>query len=321
MTKQTNLELDFFDVTEFQESVTAKPMKRQFPPSPSQGEVVRSFLPSVSSENLRSVVNLLASFSTRYYSTSTGRDASLALLNKMQEIARFANRNDTECELFNHTQPQPSVICRILGSDAVLSEELVIVGAHLDSVNSRNPTGGVSPGADDDASGVSSFVEVWRVLLEGGFKPLRTVEFMGYAAEEIGLVGSQDIARSYATSGKSVYAVYQNEMSGYTTGTQRITVLQDYVDPTLTDFVEALVQEYLDITFTTAVCGYGCSDHASWDGVGNPVVCTAEAGPFGPVNPYMHTENDTADRLNFTFMNHFAKLCLAFAVELSLYNP
>ena len=139
------------------------------------------------------------------------------------------------------------------------------------------------------------------------------------AAEEVGLRGSQDVARAAVSQGKNVYAVYQNEMSGYVETTPSVVILQDYVDLPLTRFVESLVDTYLDIPYTRAVCGYGCSDHASWNSLDIPTVCTAEAGPFGDVNPNMHAATDTLDKLDMEFTAEFARLALAFVVELSLH--
>jgi hypothetical protein len=54
--------------------------------------------------------------------------------------------------------------------------------------------------------------------------------------------------------------------------------------------------------------------------VGYPDVCTAEAGPNGEVNPYMHTDQDTVDKLDMSYSLEFAKLALSFAIELSQYQ-
>jgi putative aminopeptidase FrvX len=54
----------------------------------------------------------------------------------------------------------------------------------------------VAPGADDDASGIAPLLEVLRIALASGWKPKRTVKFMGYAREEVGLRGSNAIATS-----------------------------------------------------------------------------------------------------------------------------
>ncbi|KAF9541190.1 Leucine aminopeptidase 1 [Mortierella hygrophila] len=72
-----------------------------------------------------------------------------------------------------------------------------IVGAHQDSVNDWNTLWGRSPGADDDSSGTATTLEVFRSFVGTGFRPTRPVEFHWYSAEEVGLLGSQDVAKSY----------------------------------------------------------------------------------------------------------------------------
>ena len=58
---------------------------------------------------------------------------------------------DASVELYTHPGwAQPSVILTIQGT--TLPSEVVVIGAHLDSINSSNPSGGRAPGSDDDAS-------------------------------------------------------------------------------------------------------------------------------------------------------------------------
>lgn len=66
---------------------------------------------------------------------------------------------------------------------------------------------------------------------------------------------------------------------------------------------------------------YGCSDHAAWHKKGYATVCTAEAGPFGGVNPQMHKPGDDLSLIDFEYSLEFSKLALAFVVEASLYSP
>ena len=47
------------------------------------------------------------------------------------------------------------------------------------------------------------------------YKPAKTVEFMAFAAEEIGLVGSSEIAQDYALNGKNVVSFVQFDMTNY----------------------------------------------------------------------------------------------------------
>jgi leucyl aminopeptidase len=54
-------------------------------------------------------------------------------------------------------------------------------------------------------------------------------------------------------------------------GTQeRIGIIQDFVSPSLTEFVHRLIDEYNDIPSVQTACKYACSDHSSWTKIGVP---------------------------------------------------
>lgn len=84
----------------------------------------------------------------------------------------------------------------------------------MDSINLHNPTSGQAPGADDDGTGTVNLIEAFRVLLVSGFRPSTPVEFHWYAAEEVGLLGSQAIASAYRSAGVDVKAFMELDMSG-----------------------------------------------------------------------------------------------------------
>ena len=55
--------------------------------------------------------------------------------------------------------------------------------------------------------GLTGTRTVFKVLVESGYAPRRTIEFIGWAAEEVGLRGSNDISADYAARGIDVIAV------------------------------------------------------------------------------------------------------------------
>jgi leucyl aminopeptidase len=57
-------------------------------------------------------------------------------------------------------------------------------------------------------------IEIFRVLVSSNFKPTRNIEFHFYSGEEAGLLGSQAIAANYKSSGKSIYAMLNLDMTG-----------------------------------------------------------------------------------------------------------
>jgi hypothetical protein len=89
-----------------------------------------------------------------------------------------------------------NVVGILPGTDSVLGKECVVIGGHYDHVGlgshgsmSRKFAGMVHHGADDNASGTASVMELARLLAGTGLK--RTVVFVAFAAEEFGLLGSQ----------------------------------------------------------------------------------------------------------------------------------
>ncbi len=75
------------------------------------------------------------------------------------------------------------------GSDPVLREQWVIVAAHFDHLGVRG--GKLFPGADDNASGVAMMLEVARCIVRAPSPPKRSVMFVGFDLEEVGLFGSR----------------------------------------------------------------------------------------------------------------------------------
>ena len=59
-----------------------------------------------------------------------------------------------------------------------------------------------APGLDDDGSGVMVLLEILRAGVETGFKPKKNVQLMAFAAEEVGLLGSDQIAKDYKSKGR-----------------------------------------------------------------------------------------------------------------------
>lgn len=104
-------------------------------------------------------------------------------------------------------------------------------------------------------------LEALRVLSSSGYKPKDTLEFHFYAGEEGGMLGSQAVFANYKSAGKTVLAVVNQDMAGYSPS-GKISIYTDYVDSSLTTYVRLVATQYTGTT-TSDVCGYGCSDHVS----------------------------------------------------------
>jgi carboxypeptidase Q len=96
-----------------------------------------------------------------------------------------------------------NVLAEIPGEDPVLRNEVVIVGAHLDSWHAAT-------GATDNADGVAAVVEAMRILKAVGARPRRTIRVALWSAEEVGFGGGrayveQRLADPAARDNVSVY--------------------------------------------------------------------------------------------------------------------
>ncbi len=259
---------------------------------------VGRWLPQVQEQRLYDTINHLSSYRNRYYASSHGRTSAEWIRDHWQSLA--AGRSDVTTELFtacSTCSTQPSVILTIRGWD--LPDEVVVLGAHLDSINgnTRNDPNQLAPGADDDASGIATLTETLRIALADGWQPRRTVKFMGYAAEEVGLRGSNAIAQSFRASGVNVVSVLQVDMTNYKSGAVTdMKLISDYSNTDLKNFFVTLFDTYLapmGLTRSNTACGYACSDHASWTNAGYPAAMMFEAGDPGGSFPYIHTPYDT----------------------------
>jgi leucyl aminopeptidase len=166
-----------------------------------QSNIVAPLVAQVEEPSIRSMIEKLSNFNTRFYKSETGIKSSEFIRDTWSELSK--HRSDVKVELYKHSSwPQASIIMTIQGSEK--SDEIVIVGGHADSISGMFGGNSRAPGADDNASGIATITEVIRVLMQNDFKPKRTIQFMGYAAEEVGLLGSKDIAGNYKNKVKKL---------------------------------------------------------------------------------------------------------------------
>ncbi len=283
---------------------------------------ISPWLSQVQHTNIYNTINTLSTYQNRYYTSTTGRTSAEWIRNTWQGLA--GSRTDVTSELSTcaNCSTQPSVILTIQGVE--LPNEIVVLGAHLDSINGSGggSTTQIAPGADDDASGIATLSEVLRIAMANGWKPKRTVKFMGYAAEEVGLRGSNAIAQAHKAAAANVVAVLQMDMTNYRSGSAvDMRLVSDYSNADMKTFLTNLFDTYLaplGMSRGSYTCGYGCSDHASWTSAGYPSAMFFEAGTAsGGYNPNIHTANDTLANMGNSAVNSakFAQLGLAFLGE------
>ncbi|GBB99461.1 hypothetical protein RclHR1_03530008 [Rhizophagus clarus] len=319
--KLKRMNINFMDVTDFLELGThLKPnSKLEYPVNPSYHEEVAPFIGNLTTKYLEENLEKFTSFHNRYYRSRYGVESSEWLYEHISGLIKnYGDEDVVSVRKFSHSWPQNSIIARFEGYDPDKKNDVVIVGAHQDSINMWFPTYGRAPGADDDGSGTVTILEAFRVLVSGKFTPQRPVEFHWYSAEEAGLLGSQDVSLAYEKEGRNVIGMIQNDMTGYIgkRSEEHFGIINDYVDEGLTKFVTKLIGSYADIPYSLTKCGYACSDHASWRKAGFPSAFAIE-GDFSDSNPHIHSPNDRPEYISYDHMLQFSKLSVSFAIELS----
>lgn len=282
--------------------------------------LIAPMLVQMSADRIEDTIITLSAFRNRFYNGSYGAEAANWLADHWATLAGL--RSDVSIEkVFRGTDAMPSIVLTIEGNE--LSEQVVVLGGHLDSVNvidrgSTSHQNSIAPGADDDASGVAGLTEILRQLMSSDYRPRRTIKLMAYSGEEFGLFGSNFIATDFADRNVDVVGVLQLDMTNYQGSVSDMFLIDDYTDAQQNQFLEGLVQAYLpSLKVAHSICGYACSDHASWSRQGYVASFPFEAG-FGEHNPAIHSTLDTYAGSG-SQANHalkFTRLGLAYAVEL-----
>lgn len=279
-----------------------------------QDQIVKPLLAEAKTSNIVATINSLSTFQNRYYKGESGKKSAAWIKDTWTNLVK--SRSDATVEYFNHPKwDQPSVILTIKGA----TDETIILGGHQDSINGRLGSSARAPGSDDNASGIATVTEVARVLVESSYQPQKTLKFMAYAAEEVGLLGSKEIAADFRKKNVDVVGVMQLDMTNFK-GEEAldIVMMKDFTNDEQNKFIGSIIDHYIpEIKWGYDKCGYACSDHASWTTQGFPASMPFES-KMDSYNSNIHTANDTLSisNNNASHAIKFAKMALAYIVEL-----
>lgn len=257
----------------------------------------------ISTANITTNDKALEALGTRYHA---GPNAAVAVAKVKSMWQTYLPSGATLTEFSNSgsSTSQNNVVLTIPGTtdDATT----VIVGAHLDSINRLDQT--TAPGADDDASGIATLTEMIRNIHDSGATFQRRVEFHAYAAEEAGLIGSHQMAKSYAAAGTKVAGMLQIDMNGYakSENANKIFLVTTDTSAVLRRGLKDLLALYLGGNYAEMSLSAGTSDHQSWTNAGFHAVF-----PFEHPQNYnraIHSSGDTSSLLDFSLAQRFGKL-------------
>ena len=259
-------------------------------------EIIKQITPGAEEYYLS---NLLR-FGIRYTGSMECRNAEEWVYEKFASMGMNVEYYDWKMAGFEDRD----IIATLAGDD----NYTIIIGAHIDAVS-------VSPGADDDGSGVATVMSIARILSRYHFT--HTIKFLIYTGEEEGTYGSYNYAMHSYKNGDKIIGVFNLDMVGYANsskGGKYIRIFETERGKNLTDFVIKIARKYSSLINLNVerVPNYPGSDHQAYLDYGYDAIFIAHYDGY----PYGHSPEDSIDKINFTYAAKVAKLFAAVVAEM-----
>jgi len=188
-----------------------------------------------------------------------------------------------------------NVLGKVEGTDPKLKNQYIVVGGHMDHMGVTN--GVIYPGADDDASGTATAMEMARLVAANAatIKPKRTIIFGLWCGEEQGLVGS-NYWGEHPTDGvtmDNVVANFNNDMVGLGEGIGAPGALNF---PAIFDVIMKNQDPDVAKAVHPSTSGPGGSDYSTFIEKGIEALALMTDGGIG--HPDYHDSGDRSDRID-----------------------
>jgi hypothetical protein len=269
-------------------------------------DVVTSMLEQVDAATFLSYEENLTSLGPRH----TGSDACIAAATFI--YSQFQNFSlDTRYAHWNNGGYSSDNVEGTINGTNQTSNEIFIICAHYDTVSA-------GPGADDDTSGTCAVLMAAQIMSQYQFD--HTIKFVAFSGEEEGLLGSEVYAQEAHDQGWDIVGVLNCDMISYAITTNDGNNLIVYINTpsqwlyTYTNNVEALYNDYIQLTLHSSTTPPGGSDHESFWAQGYDAIFYFEYTE----TPYYHTAQDTIAHINASYAAKNIRLAIATLAELGV---
>jgi hypothetical protein len=200
-------------------------------------------------------------------------------------------RVNVQTKFYETDKNSYNVLAELPGTDPTLKDEVVMLGAHLDSWHSAT-------GASDNADGAAVAMEALRILKVIGVRPKRTIRVALWSGEEQGLLGSRKYVDKYLTGDdkkgeREKMSVYLN----IDPGTGPIYGFYMENNEAAKQIFDAWLEPFRDLgARRNVLVGIGNTDHLSFTRVGIPGFNVVQDYTDYDVRMH-HTNVDTFERV------------------------
>jgi hypothetical protein len=251
---------------------------------------IQALVDRLSPATFRSDLTGLAELPTRFSTSALYSTASSNARKVLADLGYTARRMDITV----HGAASKNVIADRRGSGSE-PRDLILVTAHLDSINIAGGPTAPAPGADDNGSGSAGLLQIARVLAE--HRPVHDLRLVLFGGEEEGLFGStQYVAGLSAPERARIRAVLNMDMIG-TLNTSQPTVLLEgaALSQAVIDGLADAAAMYTNLGVQTSLHPFN-SDHVPFIDAGLPAVLTIEG--TDQANTNIHSARDTLDHVD-----------------------
>jgi len=210
-----------------------------------------------------------------------------------------------------------NVVAIVSGNDPTLKDQYVVVGAHYDHLGMGGPGSGsravdtiaVHNGADDNASGTASVIEMAEKMVSEKINK-RSVIFVAFGAEEMGLLGSKAFTANPPVAIEKIVAMFNLDMVGRLDSASNALS----IGGTKTAIETEDILNKLNPGFSLSLSGEGVgpSDHASFYLQDIPVIYLNT----GAHSDY-HTPMDDVEFINFEGVKKVDEYCYTLLTEIA----
>jgi bacterial leucyl aminopeptidase len=271
----------------------------------------------ISADTLQSLVTWMQDMGTRFALADNHRNIALKIKNRFKEMGYTDVRLDSFMisKLYGNVtyqQWQYNVIATLEGS--TYPDSVCIIGGHYDdNLRTGNPFL-ITPGANDNASGVAAALEVARVMKKNKYSPANTIEFIAFGSEELGLYGSGAYASEANRNQKKIKLMLNNDMIAYQPGASQVNWIVNIIDY---DNSHNLRKEAGTMCTRFTVLKYKNDNSPNKSSDSYPFFLNGYKALFffsNYVDPNYHTVDDLAVNCNFEYCREIVKVCCSLLV-------
>ncbi|HEY6536523.1 MAG TPA: M28 family peptidase [Candidatus Nitrosocosmicus sp.] len=284
-----------------------------------------TLLEKVNQKNIELNLHKLTNFHTRHSKSTHINGASEWILNELKGLGYV----DVNYSRFNETIDKEefelrNIICKKKGLD----DKVIILCAHYDCrIENLKDSISRAPGANDNASGVCAIIEIARILFSEKLE--HSLQFVLFAGEEQGLLGSKNYVKYIKDSRTNLYRLINLDMIGYPKLNPGTVIIEldnnpDPIHNTVKENDDKSIElgevmkkmfSYTDLQFHFD--SIYDSDYEPFEAEGYIVIGVYD-GSAATNNPNYHSTLDVPSLIDWRYLTSVTKIVLATILNITL---